>query len=250
MRYSAIATVLMLATLVLSMSACSKTNMADVVDHRNSVYTRGTMPKYSDSLRANQTNDISYKYQSGTHQYGAEAEVTSVSTTDLAPPSASGSTPAPAQTIAIKPATATTSFASNTLKPLPTVGGTQFQWPVKGDVIGKYGRQPDGSTQEGIVISANSGTPILASAAGDVVYVGAALPEYGQMVIVRHAGGYMTSYAHAQEISVSKGQHVQQGDVIARVGKSGNAPSPRLHFTIRADKQTVDPMPFLVASHR
>lgn len=249
MRYSAIATVLMLATLVLSMSACSKTNMAEVVDHRNSVYTRGTMPKYSDSLRANQTNDIAYKYQSGTHQYGAEAEVTSVSTTDLAPPSASGSAAAPAKAVTITPAPAT-SFASNGLKPLPAVGGTQFNWPVKGDVIGQFGRQPDGSTQEGIVISANAGTPILASAAGDVVYTGAALPEFGQMIIIRHAGGYMTSYAHAQEISVTKGQHVQQGDVIGRVGKSGSAPSPRLHFTIRADKQTVDPMPFLVAAQR
>ncbi len=245
MRYSAIATVLMLATLVLSMSACSKTNMAEVVDHRNSVYTRGTMPKYSDSLRANQTNDIAYKYQSGTHQYGAEAEVTSVSTTDLAPPSSSGN----AAPVAAS-APATTNLASTSLKPLPTVGGTQFSWPVKGDVIGKFGPQPDGSTQEGIVISANAGTPILASAAGDVVYTGAALPEFGQMIIIRHAGGYMTSYAHAQEISVTKGQKVQQGDVIGRVGKSGNAPSPRLHFTVRADKQTVDPMPFLMASHR
>lgn len=241
MRYSAIATVLMLATLVLSMSACAKSEMAEVVDHRDTVYTRGTMPKYSDSLRANQTNDISYKYQSDVQQYGAEAEVMSVHTADLSAPGA-------APVAASAPATTSTSLA--TLKPLPIVGGTQFAWPVKGDVIGQYGRQPDGTTQEGIVISANSGTPILASAAGDVAYVGAALPEYGQMVIIRHAGGYMTSYAHAQEITVTKGQHVQQGDVIGRVGKSGNAPSPRLHFTIRADKQTVDPMPFLVASHR
>lgn len=246
MRYSAIATVLMLATLVLSMSACSKTQMAEVEDHRDTVYTRGTMPKYSDSLRATQTNDIAYKYQSDVQQYGAEAEVVSVHSTDLAAPTASS---AKTQMATSNPVTPVPSASKTNLTPLPTVGGTQFMWPVKGDVIGQYGRQPDGSNQEGIIISANSGTPILASAAGDVAYVGAALPEFGQMVIIRHAGGYMTSYAHAQEIIVGKGQHVQQGDVIGYVGKSGNAPSPRLHFTIRADKKTVDPMPFLVASH-
>ena len=242
MRYSAIATVLMLATLVLSMSACAKNEMAEVVDHRNSVYTRGAMPKYSDSLRAPQTNDIAYKYQSDVQQYGAEAEVTSVQTADLA-------APGEVKTASAAPAMPAPDMSKASLKPLPNADASRFKWPVQGDIIGKYGRQADGTTQEGIVIEAKSGTPILASAAGEVVYVGAAIPEYGQMLIIRHDGGYMTSYAHAQEIIVGKGKRVAQGDIVGYVGKSGNAPTPRLHFTIRADKQTVDPMPLLMASH-
>lgn len=243
MRYSAIATVLMLATLVLSMSACAKQEMADIEDHRDTVYTRGTMPKYSDSLRASQPVEIAAKYKSDVQQYGAEAEVVSVNATDLPAPSSKP------QVAANSPAIPAPDMSKASLKPLPMIGGSQFAWPVQGDIIGKFGQQPDGSVQEGIVIAAKSGTPILASAAGDVAYVGAAIPEYGQMVIIRHAGGYMTSYAHAQEIIVGKGKHVEQGDIIGYVGKSGNAPTPRLHFTVRADKQTVDPMPLLMASH-
>jgi murein DD-endopeptidase MepM/ murein hydrolase activator NlpD len=127
---------------------------------------------------------------------------------------------------------------------------SRFIWPVKGQVIGQFGRQEDGSMQEGVVIEAPAGTNIQAAADGEVVYVGAQLAEFGQMIILRHDNGYMTSYAHAHEILVSKGQKVRQGDTIARVGKSGNAPSPRLHFTVRAGKHTVDPMPYLLAARQ
>ncbi len=259
MRYSAIATMLMLATLMLSMSACSKSTPAQVVDNRSKTYTRGTMPIYSDTLRATQSQDVAYKYKSDVQTYGAEAEVMDVTTSEtLPPPKAQPQAPLaakPASAAAQNPATTpfakpAASKATPAIKPLPVVGGRQFIWPLRGNVISRFGLQPDGSMQEGIVIDARRGAPILAAAAGEVVYVGAALADYGQMIILRHTGGYMTSYAHAEEITAKKGSKVQQGDLIAYAGKSGNAPTPRLHFTIRAGKDTVDPMPFLATSGR
>ena len=176
MRYSVIASVLVLVTLVLSMSGCSKQKPADVVDNHSKTYARGTMPKYSDSLRATQAEDVAFKYKSDMHTYGAEAEVVDVKTQDLPPP-ASSSASAKAATPVF------TSKPAPSLNALPTVGGTQFSWPVNGKVISHFGRQSDGSTQEGMLIEARAGTPITASAAGTVAYVGAALAEYGQMVI-------------------------------------------------------------------
>lgn len=122
-----------------------------------------------------------------------------------------------------------------------TAGG--WQWPVNGKVTEKFGAQAsNGVSNEGIVIAANAGTPIRAAQAGEVAFVGQDTKNYGNIVILRHADGEMTSYAHAQSIIVKKGDKVPSGSVIAYVGQSGNAKVPELHFAVREGKSSVDPL--------
>ncbi|MFZ8477846.1 murein hydrolase activator EnvC family protein, partial [Staphylococcus aureus] len=79
--------------------------------------------------------------------------------------------------------------------------------PVQGQVSERFGKQGAGIANEGITITAPAGTPIRAAQAGEVAYVGHNVRDYGNIVILRHANGDMTSYAHASDIVVQKGQH-------------------------------------------
>ena len=126
--------------------------------------------------------------------------------------------------------------------PAPMVMTRSWQWPVQGRVTEKFGQQANGVANEGIVIAAIEGTPIRAAQAGEVAFVGQDTKNYGNIVILRHADGTMTSYSHAREITVKKGERVQGGSVIANVGTSGNAKEPELHFAIREGKVSVDPL--------
>ena len=118
----------------------------------------------------------------------------------------------------------------------------QRQWPVNGKVIETFGKKENGLSNEGIVIAANEGTPIAAVQAGEVAFVGDDSKNYGKIVILRHADGNMTSYSHAQSISVKKGDQVNRGSVIGYVGKTGNAKEPQLHFAVREGNHGVDPL--------
>jgi murein DD-endopeptidase MepM/ murein hydrolase activator NlpD len=100
------------------------------------------------------------------------------------------------------------------------------------------------SRHEGIDIRAKRGTPVRAAEAGRVVYSGK-LADYGQVVILKHAGHYSTVYAHNERNHVQKGQFVEQGDVIAKVGSTGNATAPHVHFELRRDRVAQDPLGYL-----
>jgi len=78
-----------------------------------------------------------------------------------------------------------------------------------------------------------------------VVYAGQRLRGYGRMVILRHAHNVFTAYAHNQRLLVYKGQQVKQGAIIARVGHSGRASGPHLHFEVRLGTTAVDPLAYL-----
>lgn len=119
-----------------------------------------------------------------------------------------------------------------------------FIWPVKGDVISRFGNI-DGEVHDGIDIDAATGTDIKAAAGGRVIYSGDEIEGYGRMIIVKHEGRYSSVYAHNEENLVEKGAFVKAGDVIARVGSSGRSKRPALHFEIREGKIAVDPMPYL-----
>lgn len=119
---------------------------------------------------------------------------------------------------------------------------SKWQWPVNGNITEKFGQQSNGVSNEGIVIAASEGTPIKAAQAGEVAYVGEDMKNYGNIVILRHADGTMTSYSHAKEIIVKKGDKVEGGRTIAFVGQSGNAKVPELHFAVREGKSSVDPL--------
>jgi murein DD-endopeptidase MepM/ murein hydrolase activator NlpD len=122
-----------------------------------------------------------------------------------------------------------------------------FDWPVSGKVISGFGASGDGLYNEGINIAVPAGTPVRASAPGVVRYAGNELEGYGNLILIEHAGGFVTAYAHNQTLTVKRGQKVERGAVIARSGQTGNVKTPQLHFEIREGTKSVDPRKLLVA---
>jgi murein DD-endopeptidase MepM/ murein hydrolase activator NlpD len=95
---------------------------------------------------------------------------------------------------------------------------------------------------DGINIAAAAGTPVRASEAGTVAYAGNELRGFGNMLLLKHGGGWVTAYAHNKELLVKRGEKVRRGQVIARVGSTGGVDQPQLHFEIRKGKRAVDPL--------
>lgn len=120
-----------------------------------------------------------------------------------------------------------------------------FSWPVQGKVILKFGATSDGLRNDGINIAAPAGAPVMAAADGTVAYAGNQLRGFGNLVLIRHANGLITAYAHNQSLLVQKGDKVKRGATIARVGSTGNVAKPQLHFEIRKGEEPVDPMKYL-----
>lgn len=119
--------------------------------------------------------------------------------------------------------------------------GLRFEWPVAGRLTSAYGLRR-GRPHDGIDIAAAKGTPIHAAEAGKVVYADDRLGAYGRVVIVKHVGSWATVYAHNDANLVEEGDFVEQGDRIARVGRTGNASAPHLHFEIRRSNRPRDPI--------
>ncbi len=120
-----------------------------------------------------------------------------------------------------------------------------FVWPVRGAVISEYGVGELGKRNDGINIAAPAGTPVRASADGEVVYRGSELEGFGNLLLVKHADGFVTAYAHNDAMLVKKGDVVRKGQVIAKVGQTGNVTTPQLHFEIRQKLKSVDPLSLL-----
>ncbi|CAG7596763.1 MAG: murein hydrolase activator EnvC [Candidatus Midichloria sp.] len=116
----------------------------------------------------------------------------------------------------------------------------QFIWPVEGKILSRYGKSGN-SFNEGMNIAAPLGTVVRAAADGEVMYVGKEPKVYGNLIIIKHRGNYLTAYAHNDKISVAKGAKVKQGQPIATIGKTGAAIIPQLHFSMRKDKKTINP---------
>lgn len=116
-----------------------------------------------------------------------------------------------------------------------------FLWPVQGRVISRYGPKAGGLHNDGVNIAAPRGTPVRAAENGVVVYAGSELKGFGNMVLVKHADGYVTAYAHTADILVQRGDKVRRGQAIARVGSTGNVDSPQLHFEIRQGRKAINP---------
>jgi murein DD-endopeptidase MepM/ murein hydrolase activator NlpD len=125
--------------------------------------------------------------------------------------------------------------------------GGAFDWPLKGRVISGFGTTHNGERNDGINIAAPAGTPIRAAASGTVTYSGDELKDYGNLILLKHSGGYVTAYAHADRLIVSRGETVRQGQVIGYTGSTGDVSSPQLHFEIRRDTTPLDPRNLLVA---
>ena len=124
-------------------------------------------------------------------------------------------------------------------------GGGRFPWPVRGRVLASYGNTPGGGHNDGINIAAPRGTPVHAIDAGTVAYAGNEVKGYGNIVLIKHANGWISAYAHLDEVTVKPGDTIAAGQVIAKVGESGGVSEPQLHFELRRGKKPVDPREFL-----
>ncbi|TVO60655.1 peptidoglycan DD-metalloendopeptidase family protein [Spiribacter vilamensis] len=118
----------------------------------------------------------------------------------------------------------------------------RWQWPLEGRVVRQYDANAAG--KQGIGIAAEPGSPVSASASGNIVYSGSGLPGYGNLVIIKHNERFLTAYGYNRELLVEEGDSVNRGETIARVGASDEHPG-ELHFELRERGQPVDPTAYL-----
>ena len=130
-------------------------------------------------------------------------------------------------------------------EPVDAARAGRFLWPVRGIVVSDYGPKPGGLQNDGVNIAAPRGTPFRAAEAGTVIYSGNELRGFGNLLLLRHDGGYVTAYAHADELLVQRGDNVRRGQTIGRVGSSGGVATPQLHFEVRRGTRAVNPADYL-----
>lgn len=121
----------------------------------------------------------------------------------------------------------------------------KFIWPVKGQVISKFGPIAKGRNNDGINIKVPKGTPVKAADSGTVAYAGNELKGFGNLILIKHPDGWVTAYAHNDTLKVRKGQKVTKGTIISTVGNSGGVGTPQLHFETRAGKKALNPQSYL-----
>ena len=178
-------------------------------------------------------------------------------------PSASGATPSPVTAVASATATASTPakvesrpVEAKPPAPVPTPAAPSssvasaasdeeitWMWPATGQVLSGF---DEGRNVKGLAIGGKAGDPVLAAADGRVVYAGAGLRGYGNLVIVKHNATFLTAYAHNQSLLVKEDQAVRKGQKIAEMGSS-DAERVQLHFEIRRMGKPVDPAKLLPA---
>ena len=189
----------------------------------------------------------------GAGQVGVEVE-------ELGPPPAGVVSP-PEPTLPALPAppatsnSPATSQAVPTLKPVtPVVGvvpepqpraSSRFLWPVNGKVISSFGAKKGGLHNDGINIAAPRGAPVRAAENGIVAYAGNELRGFGNLLLIKHADGWTSAYAHNDQLLVRRGDRVRRGQIIARVGSTGSVTSPQLHFELREGSEAIDPVRLL-----
>jgi len=140
-------------------------------------------------------------------------------------------------TDAVSPANPQTSRA--------VAGFSKLRWPVAGKVIAGFGPRPDGTHNDGVNLAAPMGTDVHAAESGVVAYAGDELKGYGNLVLIRHDNGWVTAYAHADELLVKRGDQIKRGQVVAKAGRTGQVDQPQVHFELRQGQKPVDPTPFM-----
>ncbi len=151
--------------------------------------------------------------------------------TPLPPAASSGSAATTAPTPAPTPATAAAAKGADDV---------DFMWPATGSLIAGF----DEARNKGYDIAGKAGDPVVAAADGRVVYAGAGLRGYGNLIILKHNNTYLTAYAHNQTLLVKEDQSVRKGQKIAEMG-STDADRVKLHFEVRRQGKPVDPSRYL-----
>jgi len=173
------------------------------------------------------------------------------------PPLAIASVRSPQQASRQTSQTQQSSYQSNSSRaPQPQSSGqsspaapstsARFLWPVNGRVISSFGTGPNGEHNDGINIVAARGTPFRAAEAGIVTYVGNELRGFGNLLLIKHDNGFVTAYAHADRIDVTRGQRVEAGQFVGQLGATGDVSQPQLHFEIRQGTSPVNPSVLLI----
>ncbi|MCK5893943.1 MAG: peptidoglycan DD-metalloendopeptidase family protein [Endozoicomonadaceae bacterium] len=129
-----------------------------------------------------------------------------------------------------------------TKKKLESLQVLRWRWPANGRVLSHFSAQ--GRMNKGIDIAGNIGEPVIATAAGEVVYAGSGLKGYGNLIIVKHNDSYLSAYAHNKALFVKEGGVVKASQKIAEIGSTGTS-EPKLHFEIRRNGKPVDPLLYL-----
>ncbi len=124
-------------------------------------------------------------------------------------------------------------------------GNGQFAWPTRGVILSDYGTQKNGQANDGINIAAAQGSPVYAASSGTVSYAGNEVRHLGNVVLIKHSGGFITVYAHLDQIYVAKGAQILRGQPLGTVGTTGGVGDPQVHFEIRKNSTPQDPHPYL-----
>lgn len=124
----------------------------------------------------------------------------------------------------------------------PALSGRGFAWPLSGRIVGRFGSYPGGLRNDGVNIAAPAGSVVRAAEHGVVAYTGSGVEGFGELLLIKHRGGWMTAYAHNERFLVRRGQRVRRGQPIAKVGSTGAVIRPQLHFEIRKRKRAIDPL--------
>lgn len=118
-----------------------------------------------------------------------------------------------------------------------------WTWPVPGgELISAFGTPRGSHRHEGIDVRGTFGAPVIAALAGRVTYSGSGMRGYGKTVVLEHAHGLRTLYAHNSALLVRVGQQVNRGSAIARIGQTGNATTPHVHFEMQRHLTPFDPL--------
>ncbi len=160
---------------------------------------------------------------------------------DPAPSPDRGAPPPPPAVAALPPPPVVPPAASSP----PPREGRGFIWPVRGQVVTRFGPTGRGLHNDGINIAAPKGSTVVAAESGVVAYAGNELRGFGNLLLVKHADGWITAYAHNDALLVKRGERIRRGQAIARVGQTGNVSEPQLHFELRRGTRAVDPAEYL-----
>lgn len=146
------------------------------------------------------------------------------------------------------PETEKKKISSDPNQKLPKIAArssSKFSWPVRGKILSGYGSKSNGLFNDGINIQANKGTNVMAAENGVVAYAGNEIKGMGNLIIIQHADGWMTVYAHMNTMSVKRGNKVNVGQKIGTVGMTGKVDAPQLHFEIRKGTKSYNPTQYL-----
>ncbi|WP_051630811.1 M23 family metallopeptidase [Afifella pfennigii] len=139
-----------------------------------------------------------------------------------------------------------TPVATTPSAPQPSALG--FRWPVQGRIIDEFGSKPNGERNDGINLAVPEGTAVKAAEDGTVIYAGNELKSYGNLVLIRHEGGWVSAYAHNSQLDVKRGDTVRRGQIIAKSGMTGNVTTPQVHFELRKGATPVNPLEHMASA--